>query len=505
MKERRAKQARPGLFLWWAVLVVLGGFLVAGLRGPWAGVQLESPVALFWLVVIGAGLCWLPAVVVIAVGWRRGLAELAVLGAALAVESGLGVVHGLTVPGVLYGPNNAVLSSAFLALPMALVVAIPILTRRLEIGTVLGRHWRSWAVGWTALGAAGCAVLLARPDLLAAPTMGTPIPLAVGACAFAVTMALSIRHLRLYWVGRLRASLVISLTFLSLGLSGLVWLGRGPFSLGFWTAHMLDIGGVAGAAVALAVGYRSQPSITKLVAPVLTRDPLVALDLGLSPVAHRFVALLERKDPVTRDHVVRVAELSVRAGERAGLRGTRLRNLGLAALFHDIGKLDVPESILTKPGALTDDEMAVIRTHPAIGEHLMQSEPELAPAASFVRSHHERHDGRGYPDGLVGEQIPVEVGIISTCDAFDAMCHTRHYRRGMGEQGAIAVLSEHAGSQWNAEAVALVVATIQSVTVTDSVLDDVGRDVVVEEPACGCADALPDEVRELALAGRETS
>jgi len=464
-----------------------------------------SPVALFWLVVIGAGLCWLPAVVVIVVGWRRGLAELAILGAALAVESGFGVVHGLTVPGVLYGPNCAVLSSAFLALPVALVAAIPILARQSEAGAVLGRNWRSWAVGWTALGAAGAAVLLTRPDLLAAPTIGTPIPLFVGVCSLGVTMALSIRHLRLYWVGRLRASLVTSLTLLSLGLSGLVWLGRSSFSLGFWTAHILDIGGVAGAAVAVAVGYRSQHSITKLIAPVVTRDPLVALDLGLSPAVHRFVGLLDRKDPVTREHVIRVGELAVRSGERAGIRGTRLRNLGLAALLHDIGKLEIPEHILTKPGALTDDEMAVIRTHPAIGERLMLSEPELAPAASFVRSHHERYDGRGYPDGLVGDQIPMEVGIVSTCDAFDAMCHTRHYRQGMGQEGALAVLSEHAGSQWNAEAVALVVATIQSDAVTGSALDDVGRATAAEELACGCADALPDEVRELALAGQQPS
>src|SRR5271156_3621642 len=251
MNDRRARRARPGLFLWWAVLAVLGGFLVAGLRGPWASVQLVSPVALFWLVVVGAGLCWLPSVVVIVVGWRRGLAELAILGAALAVESGFGVVHGLTVPGVIYGPNNAVLSSAFLALPIALVAAIPILVRRSAVGAFLGRHWRSWAVGWAGLGVAGCVVLLIRPNTLAAPTMGTPFPVVVGACALIVTVALSIRHLRLYWMGRLRASLAASVTLLFLGLSGLVWLGQGPFSLGFWAATILDIAGVAGAAVSL--------------------------------------------------------------------------------------------------------------------------------------------------------------------------------------------------------------------------------------------------------------
>jgi len=501
MDAGHERAPRPGLFLWWAVLMGLGGFLVAGLRGPLASARLVSPVALFWLVVIAAMLCWLASILLIVVGWRRGLAELAVLGAALGVQSGFGVVHGLTVPGVVYGPNNAVLSSAFLALPAALVAALPVLIRQ----AALGRHWRSWAVGWTGLGVVCCAVLLVRPNVLSAPTMGTPIPVAVGGCSFLVTVALSIRHLRLYWVGRMRASLVTSLALLSLGLSGLVWLGRGPFSLGFWTAHLLDIGGVVGAALALAIGYRSRRSITELMAPVLARDPLVALDLGLSPAAHRFVALLDRKDPISRDHVIRVGELAIRTAERAGMRGTRLRNLGLAALFHDIGKLEIPAHILTKPGALTDDEVAVMRTHPAIGERLMRGETELAPAASFVRSHHERHDGGGYPDGLSGAQIPIEVGIISTCDAFDAMCHTRHYRKGLGPQRALEVLSEHVGSQWSAEAVRLVVATIASATVTGSALDDVGRAIAVGELACGCVDALPDLVREMVLVGGEPS
>jgi HD-GYP domain-containing protein (c-di-GMP phosphodiesterase class II) len=329
--------------------------------------------------------------------------------------------------------------------------------------------------------------------------MGTVVPVVVGVCALVATLALSLRHLRLYWVGRRQASLITSLTLVSIGVSSLVWLGRSPFSLGFWGAHILDIGGVASAAVTLAVGYRSHPRIETLLAPVLTRDPLSAFGLGLSPSANRFVAQLDRKDPVTRDHVIRVGELAIRTGERAGLRGTQLRYLGLAALFHDIGKLEIPDSILTKPDALTDDEMQVIRTHPAIGERLMLSEPDLSKAAGFVRSHHERHDGRGYPDGLTAEQIPIEVGIISTCDAYDAMCHTRQYRRGMGPDAAIAILREHAGVQWNDKVVRLVVGTIQSESVTGIALDGVGKFAPTDEPACGCADALPDEIRDLAL------
>jgi HD-GYP domain-containing protein (c-di-GMP phosphodiesterase class II) len=106
---------------------------------------------------------------------------------------------------------------------------------------------------------------------------------------------------------------------------------------------------------------------------------------------------------------------------------------------------------------------------------------------------------------LAGAQIPIEVAIISASDAFDAMCHTRQYREGMGRERAFAVLREHAGSQWNTKVVGLVVATIESDSVTGKALDHLGRDVPGEELACGCLDALPDLVQEFSLADRGQS
>jgi len=499
---RRSLDARPGLLLWGITAGTLGGFTMLALRGPLDRIVVVAPDALFWLVVVAASLCWLGSLVLMTAGWRRGSAELTILGGAFAVLSAFGLVHGLTVPGVLFGSNNAVSSAAFLALPVALVAAGPVLVRNSALGTTLGLHWRGWSLGWLAVGTVVGNILLVRPDLLPAPTPGSWFAVAAGLFGLLGMLALSYRQLHLYWVGRLRTSLVASLALLWLGLSSLVWLGRGPFTLGFWVAHTLDIIGVSVAVVAMIVGYRANRSFLEVMDPVLIRDPLAALDLGLSPTAHRFVAMLDRKDEVSRDHVVRVGELAMRAGERGGFRGTALRNLGLAALFHDIGKLEIPLPILAKPGSLTEREMAVMRTHPVIGARLMAEDPELAPAASFVRWHHERTDGTGYPDGLAGAEIPPEVSIISACDAYDAMCHTRHYREGMGTERALAILGEHAGIQWSIEAVALVASTVGSGALTGTALDGVGRQVSPDEHselACGCIDALPDATQALAL------
>jgi HD-GYP domain-containing protein (c-di-GMP phosphodiesterase class II) len=457
-------------------------------------------VVLFWLVTIGAGLCYVAAMGVVVIGWRSGLAEIGILGAALAVQSQLALVHGLTAPGVLYAASNAVSTSVFVALPVALVVAVPVLARRSRISRAIARAWRGWALGWMAASAALFTYLLARPDGLPAPMMGEPVPMLVGVTSLAVALILSWRQLGLYWVGRRRASLLAALAWVSLGTSGLVWLGDHPFSVGWWLAHLLDISGVTAAAIALAVGYRSRGSIAAAIAPVVNRDPLVALDLGLSPVVNSFVAALEAKDTITRDHVVRVAELAVRAGELAGLRGTRLRHLGLGALLHDIGKLTVPDEVLTKPGRLSPDETTRMKQHVIDGEQLLLTEPQLAPAATVVRWHHERYDGAGYPDGIAGADLPLEVGIVSACDAFDAMAHTRHYREGLGAERAIAVLQQFAGSQWDPRAVELITATVASGAAEQNVLADVGRPGNGAEIACGCLDALPAEAQAKILA-----
>ena len=122
-------------------------------------------------------------------------------------------------------------------------------------------------------------------------------------------------------------------------------------------------------------------------------------------MVHGFIADLERKDAVTREHVVRVGELAMRTGQRAGLDPLDLRAVGLGGLLHDVGKLMTPQSILTKPSRLTDAEREVIERHPVDGARMLAAYPQLAEVAPAVAAHHERPDGAGYPSGLAGRQI----------------------------------------------------------------------------------------------------
>lgn len=162
---------------------------------------------------------------------------------------------------------------------------------------------------------------------------------------------------------------------------------------------------------------------------------------------------------MTRDHVVRTAELAIEVAAAMQLPADVQREAGLVGALHDIGKLQIPDEILTKNSALTHDEWQIMRTHPALGADLVAASPPLVSLAPAIRAHHERYDGRGYPDGLAGDQIPLVARIVAACDSFDAMAHSRHYRTGMSIDVVIEELREHAGEQWD-PAAALAVMTI---------------------------------------------
>jgi two-component system, cell cycle response regulator len=161
------------------------------------------------------------------------------------------------------------------------------------------------------------------------------------------------------------------------------------------------------------------------------------------------LGVLRESRPQLGAHLEGVAELAVRLGRRIGLDAEHLDVLGRAAELHDIGKMAIPEAILSKRGALNDEEWELVRSHTVIGERMLSVSPALVPVASLVRSSHERWDGGGYPDGLRGQEIAVGARIIALCDAFGAMTEDRPYRQAMDPREALAEIDACAGSQFD--------------------------------------------------------
>ena len=178
--------------------------------------------------------------------------------------------------------------------------------------------------------------------------------------------------------------------------------------------------------------------------------------------AHALVAALEAKDAYTADHALSIVEHAEAVGRRFGLGEEALRDLRFAAVFHDIGKISVPEAILSKPGPLTAEERAIVEHHTIIGEQILKPVEFLAGACKLVRHEHERWDGAGYPDRLAGEDIPLGSRIILACDALHAMTSDRPYRRALSREAALEELRRNAGTQFDPRVVEALLAVLQA-------------------------------------------
>ena len=165
-------------------------------------------------------------------------------------------------------------------------------------------------------------------------------------------------------------------------------------------------------------------------------------------------AAIDAKDPYTWGHSERVARMAVRLGRQLDLSQPAQSDLYLAGLLHDVGKIGIRDDVLRKPGRLTAEEMAHIQEHPVIGDRLVCHITALQRLRPGVRNHHERWDGKGYPDGLAGEDIPLQARILAVADSCDAMMHTRPYRAAMATERIEQTLLEGAGTQWDPHVVA---------------------------------------------------
>jgi HD-GYP domain-containing protein (c-di-GMP phosphodiesterase class II) len=170
---------------------------------------------------------------------------------------------------------------------------------------------------------------------------------------------------------------------------------------------------------------------------------------------------LEVKDPYTRGHSIRVSQYSAIIAKALDLKQDMIQQIILGGHVHDIGKIGVREEVLNKPGSLTDDEYQHIMTHPVVGWRILSPLLGEAPVAlNVVRSHHERHDGTGVPDGMKGDQIPLEARIVAVADAFDAMTSARPYRAAEKTlEQALKELEDNCGSQFDMRVVQATVAS----------------------------------------------
>lgn len=170
---------------------------------------------------------------------------------------------------------------------------------------------------------------------------------------------------------------------------------------------------------------------------------------------------IDARDGYTHGHSRNVTEYAVAIAQRLDMPAVEMQTLRAAALMHDIGKIGIPDHILNKPGKLTPDERTVMESHPEVGYEILMRAPSLQALLPVVRFHHERPDGKGYPQGLTGNALPLQARIVSVADAFDAMTSDRVYRKRMTVEKAVGIMREGAGTQWDEGCVAAFMSIVE--------------------------------------------
>ena len=174
----------------------------------------------------------------------------------------------------------------------------------------------------------------------------------------------------------------------------------------------------------------------------------------ISEIATSLAGAIDAKDPYTKGHSTSVSRFSEALARAINLPEDEVERIKLGALLHDVGKIGIPETVLKKEGPLSDDEWAIMKQHPTIGaEKVLMPNPSLRDLIPIVKYHHERIDGKGYPEGLANGDIPLAAKIVAIADTYHALISDRPYRRGMNIEKAISILNEGAGTQWDGDLV----------------------------------------------------
>lgn len=454
--DKRRMRHRPSL----ACVRLLVGLSVAPalVLYLFGGVMVMPP---WWVHFFGVGATALAAAVVavalMMIGARRQDPRTVVLAGGFTIMAMFLAVHGIFTPGVLVGMNGVVAITGALTLPLGAGVlalsGVPVFTKPRSIPWVLGMVCFG-VVGVTALSIAVAVDPGLVPGVPAARSHAAWALLAAGLVFFA---ALAFRAANTFLLTRRLADLAVVAGLVLLAYSLYAALALTFMDLGWWIGHAFELLGIAllGASVIVDLrrGRRSQSRA--LIGDLGARDIVWAEEAFLGARVRALMVRLAEKDSSTEEHTRRVAALSVALGEHLGLAAPRLRALAIGGLLHDIGKLSVPEAILRKPDVLDGHERAIVERHPELGWELLGELGGFDDAvARLVLGHHERLDGSGYPRGLHGDELDLELRILGVCDVYDALVSPRVYRPAWSRDRALSWLGGEARAEFDPSCVA---------------------------------------------------
>lgn len=361
-------------------------------------------------------------------------------------------MHGLATPGFLIDQNAVVGVAAQLSvLSMGfwlLVASLPVTN---ALSAVLSKY-SGWllALYTPAIIVLGI-VALSNPMLAElVPVTSEPLKYVVGGITLIMASLAAYRYWQSYRYSKFPFQLAIAYTGGWIAVSQIIITTGVTFYSSWWIYHFLLLFAVIVTVAGLVVQYQRGDSIVRSILGLFSNDPAERLAAGISPSVRQLIMATEARDPYTAGHSYRVAEGAFEIGRALKLPPEDLRVLVQGGIVHDVGKMEVPDQILNKPGPLTAEERKAIENHTVAGYELCARLGFMAPELAIIRSHHERLDGKGYPDGLSEKQIPDLVRILSVVDVWDALTSARAYRGAWPQAEVLDYLKQNRGTQFDA-------------------------------------------------------
>jgi HD-GYP domain-containing protein (c-di-GMP phosphodiesterase class II) len=394
------------------------------------------------------------AIVLTVIGARRRDGRTVLVGTAFSVMAALLGLHGIATPGILVGDNGVVSLTGGITIPVGGAIlalsALPGMRRPSGIRRIVTIQ----VVLLLGVLVLGVSALVAPSLVPAVPESGSPAAIALLFVGLAFYALLGFRALRTFLLTRRHADLLVTV--------GIVWMGAALppamllsyMELGWWLGHAFELVGIVIVGTPVAFDLRRAAQSRPLAGDLSACELVSSEEAFLGAHVRALMVSLAEKDEYTEEHTRRVALRAVQVGEELGLAPHRLRQLATGALVHDIGKLRVPDSILKKPSALSDEEFDVVRRHSEWGHQALGDFGFSTFVRRLVLEHHERLDGSGYPRRLSGAAISLDARILAVCDVYDALISTRVYREAWTHDRALRLLHEEAGTKLDRRCVA---------------------------------------------------
>ena len=418
--------------------------------------ELAFPAHHFYIVSITSLVALFIAIVVGIVGLRQRNLQVIYVSLAFVSLASFFSAHGLATPGFLIANFTPVVGIAaqLSVFTMSLWLMVSSLATNNGISNWLSKRANALFLIYTPAVIAVNIMALNDPRLVEfIPVDQAPLRYFVGGITLLAASIAGGRYWQSYRYSRFPFQLSIAYVGGWIAVSQIIITTGQTFFLSWWLYHFLLLCAMIVTVAGLVTQYRRGDSIARSILGLFSADPQERLQSGISPSARALIEATEARDPYIAGHSVRVASGAFELGSALRLPPEDLRALVQGGVMHDVGKLQVPDEILNKPGPLSPEERKQIESHTEAGYELCARLGFMAPELAVIRSHHERIDGKGYPDGIAGGQIPLYVQILSVVDVYDALTTARAYRPAWSEAEALNYLKENRRTQFEARLV----------------------------------------------------